>query len=356
VQTERVYILGAGCSAAHYPLANGFLAALKEFQAHLQERPNCARLRAAVGTTITLLEKYQTPTIDRLAVRLDEELAAQKQQVHWSEGLHSAQLEKEADENILAAKIATVALFLEREEAAKRTGLTAYQDFLNLMFENNRSPEALRSSPVRVLTFNYDRLFETAFIEYFRLGSTVDCYGPDWLNSGLDFLTKHATATAPDRFSFLKLHGTIATWVGQDYGEPRYAHTGVGGITPLIDDALLWPQGRTSSPSATRSPEPLIVFPHEKQRARQRTTSFPFDTYIQGIWDQAIETMKKAGEIWIIGYSFAPADRTSIVELLDKSPSHRIIIQNPSAESICEDLRLRHPSIGSRLTALPKPF
>jgi len=54
----------------------------------------------------------------------------------------------------------------------------------------------------------------------FRLDSTADHYGPHWLNSGLDFLTWRAAATVPDRFAFLKLHGTAATWVDQRHGEP----------------------------------------------------------------------------------------------------------------------------------------
>jgi hypothetical protein len=354
VQTERVYILGAGCSAGHYPLAKDFFHSLRDYEARLHERPNCARLCAAVATTAALLHKYQTPTIDRLALRLDDELAEQKKHVHWSEGLRSAQLEREADEKILTAKVATVAIFLEREEPAKRSGLPAYQEFLNLIFQNNRSPDVLKSSPVRVLTFNYDRLFELAFMDYFRLDPTADHYGPHLLNSGLDFLARRAVTAAPDKFAFLKLHGTAATWVDHRDGEPRYGHTGLHGPIPTIDDKFLWPQG--SAATAIRAPEPLIVFPHEKLRARSSTTSFPFDKYIRTIWDQALDAMKKAREVWVIGYSFDPMDRTSILELLNTSPADRIIIQNPHADAIFQDLRLHHPNLAQRLTAHAKPF
>lgn len=71
MKIERVYILGAGCSVNYgYPLAKDFVAALKMYGSGLRNRPNCEHLRKAVEDTVALMEKFRTPTIDRLCRRI----------------------------------------------------------------------------------------------------------------------------------------------------------------------------------------------------------------------------------------------------------------------------------------------
>ena len=356
MEPKRVYILGAGCSFGSYPLAKDFLRALKDYGEVLQKRPNTNRLQRVVSSTIALMEKNHTPTIDRLALKVDEDLARQKGSVGTSQAQEASRLEQEADEKTLGAKVATAALFLDREETARRTGLQPYQDFVKLILDHNRDLGTLKSTPNSVLSFNYDRLFETAFADHFRLGPNFDVYGSDWLNSGLDFLSNRAADIAPHRFTFLKLHGTAATWVEQQHREPRYIRASLYGPTPPADDSLFWPTSRIPSPIPGQSREPLIVFPHEKDRARQNRTSFPFDAFIRATWENAARLLKQAEEIWIIGYSFDVNDRRSLMELLHNSPAQKIIIQNPNAESICNELRLRYQALGPRITALTNPF
>jgi hypothetical protein len=144
---HTIYILGAGCSVnCGYPLAKSFCGALKEYLPTLDQRPNCERLRQCVGKTVSLIERFNSPTVDRLVLRILEELDLQKRALSPCEGTKHEELEQSADCQVLDAKIATVALFLEREDNARRTGLQRYRDFLNIIFDGNRDPDVLRKS------------------------------------------------------------------------------------------------------------------------------------------------------------------------------------------------------------------
>ena len=220
------------------------------------------------------------------------------------------------DDQILDAKIITVALFLEREGNARKTGLHGYRDFLYLIFEGNRNPSVLKATNKRVLSFNYDRLFEIAFADYFEQSSSMHLYGKAWLNSGVDFSSKQAEEVALDRFCFLKLHGTAGILVAERYGQSKYGwNSALNKADILVDDTLFWPSDRQPSPEPRENPEPLIVFPFEKDRARSDGTSFLFDNYIRAIWGHrqqpgyAERLVQEAEQIWVIGYSFDPNDR-----------------------------------------------
>jgi uncharacterized protein (DUF1778 family) len=144
--------------------------------------------------------------------------------------------------------------------------------------------------------------------------------------------------------------------VAEQHGEPRYAHTPLHISNLVVDDSFFWPPGGKPSPIPHENPEPLIVFPHEKDRARESRTSFLFDKYIRAIWDHAEKVVSDAKKIWVIGYSFDPNDRKSVMDLLESSPAAKIVIQNPSAESIINELSLRYPGLATRLRPLRNPF
>ncbi len=283
-------------------------------------------------------------------------------------GIIATQKHNELEEleyrQILEAKIATAALFLEVEDEARKTGLQGYRDFLNIIFGGNRNRSILQSTASHVLSFNYDRLFEIAFNDYFQLDSCVDCYGQTALNAGFDFFHKQSVTIASDRFSFLKLHGTAGIQVVEQYGESRYGYVSLHSVNRIIDDNFFWPANQKPSSYRKENPEPLIVFPYEKDRARSGGTSFLFDNYIRAVWGQtnklgyAENLVQEARQIWIIGYSFDPNDRKAMVELLSKSDC-KIIVQNKSreeAETICDELKLRNYPFASRLKLFGKPF
>ena len=347
----KVYILGAGCSANYgYPLAKDFRTTLKGYQQTLNNRPRCEHLECCVADSLRLLEEFNSPTIDRLALQIEERLDRDKRAVPVSDGAEHSRLEQEANGQILDAKIATAALFLEREYEARKIGLQGYRDFLNTVFEGHRDPDVLGTTPVRVMSYNYDRLFEIAFADHFRLDSSVDWYGPGCLNSGVDFIWKRAATVAPDRFSFLKLHGTAGIWVADRHGLRTYGCVDFPNARRIIDDDFIWPHGREARSSPSQS-EPLIVFPFEKERARERRTAFLYDQYLQAIWEQAMRLAEQAHQIWVIGYSFDPNDRKSALELLRKNAANcEVVVQNRSADELCKSLGLTilisHPGSG----------
>src|SRR5438093_13645897 len=99
----RVFMLGAGCSVeCGYPLGTGLRTELNNWKV----TDDCPTIKESVETTIELLEKYPTAqTLDQL----------NEVMLRDSRGL----LTKE----MVTAKSATNALFLAREEQARRTGL-----------------------------------------------------------------------------------------------------------------------------------------------------------------------------------------------------------------------------------------
>ena len=131
-----------------------------------------------------------------------------------------------------------------------------------------------------------------------------------------------------------------------------------------VDDNLFWPANYKPASFRRENPEPLIVFPFEKDRARSGGTSFLFDNYARSIWGNrgqpghAQNLIQAAKQIWVIGYSFDPNDRKAMIELLRKSDCE-IIVQNitkEGAEAICEELKLRYEDFAPRLKPFGKQF
>jgi hypothetical protein len=345
---RSVYIIGAGCSAKHYPLAKDFREELRKYGDALNTRPNCTQLRERIGKTVELMQKYRSTTVDRLILQIIEDCDNQRHALRTScVTPERQQLDRLETDRILDAKIATAAFFLERE-CTINYGLESYRDLLNVIFGGERGVNALKSTNHAVLSFNYDRLFEIAFGQYFRLDAW-NCYGREFLNTGLD-VDRPFTIDNLDRFCFLKLHGTAGTFVANQFGEPRYGHVKVG---CTINDNVFWPSGKDTA-------EPLIVFPYEKERGVDSKTSFVFDAYIRAIWQEkgyAERLIEGAQQIRVIGYSFDVNDRKMMMRLLRQS-NCPIIIQNKTkeaAEHICEKLRLDHPA-DTDLTHRLKPF
>jgi hypothetical protein len=151
--------------------------------------------------TIGLLVQENAPTLDTLVARLGAAAHdfSQVMTIHERQKLHR---------QIYEARIATVALFLDLERKAKRTGLPRYAKFFDELFGNSTDwTSASKKSRCDVLTFNYDRLFEIAFLIRFRCDAgQYPLYGKTLLNSGLDFVQGTSIDFDANRFSFLKLH------------------------------------------------------------------------------------------------------------------------------------------------------
>lgn len=365
--SKTVYILGAGCSAGvrplspGYPLASEFISTLEEFSNTLVEN-NQKRIKSCVDDTCGLLRQEAAQTVDALVARLASE-------VHdFSNGLNSQERQRR-EQQIRKAKLATAALFMALESKAKETGLPRYHNFMDELFGNATNwTQASRNSRESVLSFNYDRLFEMAFISRFKPDTGVhNLYGKSLLNSGLDYVNGSSIEVESGRFAFLKLHGSVGIRVRNEAyvnGPQHYTeHDGLpGSQAKPLNDELFFANASNPDPYE-RDPEPLIVFPHEKPFVAEGTeTLLPFRTYIQGVWKQARRLVADATDIWAIGYRFAPMDREDVLGLLKSAENcKRLVIQNRpgTAESICQYLKLRwlEPvGLDLKVEAFPQPF
>jgi hypothetical protein len=266
-------------------------------------------------------------------------------------------------ELIRNAKIATESLFLSLEPAARQTGIMGYQDLINKILPGTDDWRVkLKKTKCRVLTFNYDRLFEMAFLNLYGVNTGTDpLYGLTVLNSGMAALEHSLTDFAPDRFCFLKLHGSIGSWWAQYwYGTPEFLHDCHGpapGQTSTVSDEFFSPF--FTPPRGTIIPESLIVFPTEKMDSLSESSirSFLYRQYIQKIWAQAKALIAEAGEIWVVGYSFAALDITEFTKLLRCATNcDRIVVQNLDAERICSNLAVEYPELASKLKPHLSPF
>lgn len=360
--SKIAYILGAGCSAGQppespgYPLAREFVTALEDFGNRLDGKLDCNRLKSCIDGSVTLLRREATQTLDALAARLGAEAH------DLGNGLTTAD-RKHRHRQIDDAKIATAALFMDLEQKAKATGLPRYQDFLDEFFGNATYwSQASKNSKCCVLTFNYDRLFEMAFISRFKPDTSTSClYGKSLLNSGMDFVNDECNIkVAPDRFAFLKLHGSIGIRARNEEGYNRpFLYTYYDGLPAGTEHVL------NDDRFVAGNPESLIVFPHEKSFVAPGTkTLLSFRDYIAPVWEQAHQLVAEASEIWAIGYRFAPMDRDDVLGLLKSAQNgncKRLVVRNrkESVDEICERLKrkwLEPAGIDLKVEPYPHPF
>lgn len=348
-------ILGAGCSLKRYPLAKDMLTHLKDFGNTLAD--DAQRLRRLVNQTVDLFEQLRAKgtapqTLDDLA-RL----------VHGGHLADNSIGTNHARNNRLVsdAKLAVAALFLSKEASAMADGLTGYRSLMNRIFSSSFGTDcrsALRNTPYRVLTFNYDRLFELAFRQYFPYDGTEAFYGPTILNSGLYQTLPERVQVDLNRFSFLKLHGSVGFYSYEDAGECHHIHRTPELVqpTPITDEEFFTPPGHGIH---SNQPKPtLTVFPHEKDFLRQYPANrLPFRFYIPEVWKAARHFASRAKEIWIVGYSCPEPDFPAWSSLLAAANNcQQVVVWNPSADDICEQLRLRLPQHAKLLHSSNRTF
>jgi len=342
---RKVLVLGAGCSVKYgYPLAAGFVAAFETFSRSLGD--DAQKLKQAVDETVALMRQTNVQTVDELVFRiLNRALDDPKQ---GSTQAYGVRLQR-----VLKAKIATAALFLDLEQRAKAETLDSYQRLILKMFPGSGQwQQRFRNSNSHLLTFNYDRLFEMTLLKMFGIDADTQLlYGEDILNSGLHHCMGDGMGFKDDRFCFLKLHGSIGMRIHEEYGQPRY-YPYLDGVKPgekiELNDDRFFGKSANSLPQ-DRDPEPLIVFPFEKDFVRSGSPNqLAFREYIIAVWQQAERVVESASEIWFIGYSFAMMDRTAVIGLLARARQcKRLVIQNRpgEAERICRILSVEHPEI-----------
>jgi hypothetical protein len=183
-----------------------------------------------------------------------------------------------------------------------------------------------------VITLNYDALIEKAY-------SIVSSYPASLLYS---FRPQPMVGTPPpggrgpnQRFHLYKLHGSV-TWYTYPFGE-----SGASTYGPIYDAELKREWGEPDIPSDVLSNagarRPLIVPPLLVK-----------DTYfgrpeLRDQWLRADSALQQAEQLYVMGYSFPPADQT-MKFLLDRT--------SPGCEVVVVDL---NPDVGKRAKSLMKP-
>jgi hypothetical protein len=344
----KVFILGAGCSAeCGYPLGVGFAAELEKFLGEIREV--CPVIKQCVTDTLKLLVGLpEIETLDQLAKHLEDELRMWQHNhggfiisnpKEYSEKLSLVQ------KRIRDAKIATSALFCAKEaKARKMPAFQRYKLLITEIFGGYPWQDGIREADCHVLTFNYDRLFEIAFLECFRdfdSGNTF-VYGKDALNSGFNLsgMDYSTVSIASDHFCFLKLHGSASWWGQQDKHNQngrRYYFTLPLKTASLEEIEKSIPKERDVQYGC----ESLIVFPHERQfsqefhKARGESSGYPWAQYVDTIWSYAATVLEAATEVRVIGYSFNPIDSRYVVDnLIAKVKSDKIVIQNLNIDTV----------------------
>ena len=150
-----------------------------------------------------------------------------------------------------------------------------------------------------------------------------------------------------NRFSFLKLHGSVGLYSYEKAGGCEHPHLipDPPQAIPITDEAFFVPQGNSIY---SNKPKPtLIVFPHEKDFLRDYPPDrFPFRFYIPEVWNAARFFAAQAKEILIVGYSCPEPDFPAWSSLLEAAENcQQIVVVNKSANPICERLRMRLPKL-----------
>jgi hypothetical protein len=344
---SKVYILGAGCSKdCGYPLGPEMKEDLERFGQSLDPTTS-PRLIQAINDTVRLMSGT-TETTDILVQKLygghlDQQIGGEQNRQAF----------------VFSATLATSAALLAKEAAAKRTGFKRYREFISDLFPGaeTRWPLMPPTKDRHVLTFNYDRMFEIAFLDRFQI-KPYGLYDIKVLNSGVT-LPGVQIEFEPENLSFLKLHGSVGAWTIDFTGMGHPAHQRCYFETPLlnqpitVNDAYFFD---AQHPGHIKRP-PVIYFPFQRQTIVSSQTGFAFHRYARDVWARASHLVSKATEIHVIGYSFSGIDRGPMIQLLETATGcERLIIQSPDADRICKKLALDRPKLRSLIESASYPF
>ncbi|HTI69320.1 MAG TPA: hypothetical protein VMF06_05115 [Candidatus Limnocylindria bacterium] len=342
----KLLVLGAGCSCKYgYPLAKQMRAHLSVFaESAMAHQPAIANLARKTEHLYGQFKNLDT---------LDELVRAMNQRAENAEP--PLMLDEESDRQIETAKAAISAMFRDKERAAIESGLKGYKDWFKRAFGNDSCETALKKTPWRVLSFNYDLLFELAFHEYFGIPNHANyIYSSTYLNSGFLLGTQQISDIDSGRFSFLKLHGSV--------GMSCYSFGGWRFHPPVPNSRAPYSLKADDFFDGERVRKQLIVFPHEKSWVnsnRYDQRKLPFAQYINNVWATAKIFAAQADEIHIIGYSVDNIDWIDFSSILNAAYSHghpKILIEDPfMADSIAEFLK-GHLPVGADVRAIKKHF
>jgi len=323
----RIYILGAGCSLENgYPLAARMLHHLRDFMCEIG--PAAPRIRENVGSTISLMEQFSVETLDEL--------------------VSHHEIRDDLDK-VERAKVSMTALFAWKEGKAVKTGFRNYQRLFQRLFAYEYGSEiaaVLKETPYRVLTFNYDRIFELAFNSIYGLKEDVEQINL-MLQVGLMNTDSEDEEPPRNGFSLVKLHGGVGFVYKDNNHSMEHMQSRLPFAKQEITDSDLYKNDGTLM-------FPLqIVFPHEKRKERANGQN-TFGRYIDKTKSLAQTLLQEAREVWIVGYSIHPIDLPYFKELLGAAANcKQFVIQNPQAKTVGQYLETLREEIGFKGRILP---
>jgi len=369
-----VHVLGAGCSYDEqrgYPLANGFLSELEIYAAKIHDQMDCQQIEKATQQTIRLLKHFQRQafTVDKLISMIltkecDEKLTTDARAANHT-FKYQADLRYQA---VRSAKISTAACFLEKEGQAMTYLMPKNQAFIRKIFDQDGisapyTSSKLQNSNARVLTFNYDRLFELAFFcDGFASNTRNNLERPlHFLNSGLhdNRLESGIVSIEKDRFCLLKMHGSLGMLCEEDdFNQAIYGGEDLAcWKQPEVTDEIF----RSTHFSSRVRAEPLIAFPWEKHFILDgKDNKASFRDYISAVWNHAKSVFQEASEIYIIGFSFSDeVDSKYLIDLMREAKDcHQIEVQNISQDECDRISNLLRAELGfnGKIKTNLKPF
>jgi len=326
-----------------YPLASEMISRLTRFKDGLDGK--AARIRSLVEKTGILASElyrhgHRPQTLDEIVRLIDS-------------GELPSISESERDQLVDAAKTSVAALFLSLEREAVSKGLPGYKSLIKRIFDGASQPyyqQAIKESNHRVLSFNYDRLFEIAFRRSFPdFTEDIDLYSTAALNSGLSLARPQTVEVKTDQFCFLKLHGSVGfeshISTSDPAAEPQIRHFHeVPSLDPSIelsDTRFFIPDEPEYGIRAGKPKPTLITFPHE---VKVPLPLSPQRLYSSRVWDTALNVMRSAEEVRIIGYSCPLADSESLKSIFSVAQNcRRYVIENPHPEDVVGRLRTLLP-------------
>lgn len=349
-----VYILGAGCSVAGgYPLAGSMRQRLHEFGESIAgTSPNVA---AWSDETVQLMVKHGAETLDDLSESLLTGVAQATNE-------NSVQYWRGAYAKIQNAKAAVEAMFLSLERGALESGLQPYRTFLDeiLPLSGDHPETIVQMSKARILSFNYDRLFEYAFARRFyseRQGDVLKLHGPLYLNAGLT-LQSGRPIFEKDRFALLKMHGSVGITLRPRFSSWNEVEFWPRMLSPIMAESWDNIVGRPDKKTETIISNPaLIQFPIEKAKAlseaeKETKRDYNERAFIEEVWKQAFKIMAKASRLFLVGFSGTGKDSSYLARLLASATKlESIHVYDPCAEMIKIRLERLSPSSASKIHA-----
>lgn len=316
MENTKVYILGAGCSVCgEYPLACKVTVGLRDFARSRLDREESKELYRCTMATCNRMMETGVETIDQLAAYLNGSEPAV----------------------IRDAKLAMSVHFLSLEDAAVERAFWNYRRFFEELFRYGKSDllaARVKATPCRVITYNYDRLFERAFIKWANqiepdnkdMASGLDGFVTTFLNTG--FGDPHSIAFEQDRFSLLKLHGGVGQFSRtKDFGFKHIYRPQFGSFIPDYTDRDYY------RPEEFANDIPTLIFPADKNLKNSNQNGSSFVEYMKAVENQAMAFCQNAEEIQIIGYSIQQIDYFSFKGMIEAAKDcKRIVVRNRASE------------------------